>query len=532
MKKFKLLSLMLIMVLSLTLLPVSALAVTEPDIGARAAIVVDADTGEVYYEKNSTQTIQPASTTKIMTALLTVEAIERGEVGLNESVTASSNSQYNLETDSTNANPRIQPGESMAVQDLLYCTMLVSANEACNILAERVSGTVSGFVDAMNARAAELNMTGTHFANANGLEDSDHYSTAADFALLAREAMNHSLFQQIAATQRYTVPETNVTSARSLENTNMLLISDSEFYYAPAYGIKTGFFTNAGYCLVSAATKDDINVICVVMGGQQMNDQFRDSITLYNWLFDNFELRQVLSSAETIVTVPVRLGTSDTTGVRAEDAVSVVLPKDYDISRVGYQYVLYHEQNGEKLEAPINAGQVLGEITVVELDESGNAARTFGSSLLVAASTVEMSRLDYIKTQVNELIHTEIVRKIITILIILLAAYLLLIAFYYIQRVRHLSSMRKAKKERAKRRVQEEAEWLNFPEEKDSDPGIDFFTMDSKPAELESPAKNPAPKPAPKPAPAPVEKKTETPSSRISIPDYADDDFFDSFFKD
>ena len=92
--------------------------------------------------------------------------------------------------------------------------------------------------------------------------------------------------------------------------------------------------------------------------------------------------------------------------------------------------------------------------------------------------------------------------------------------------------MRKAKKERAKRRVQEEAEWLNFPEAKDSDPGIDFFTMDSKPAELESPAKNPAPKPAPKPAPAPVEKKTETPSSRISIPDYADDDFFDSFFKD
>ena len=528
MKKFKLLTLALILLLTVSLLPVSALAVAEPEINAQAAIVVDADSGEVYFEKNADQRIQPASTTKIMTALLVIEAVERGDIGLGDAVVATENCLYNIDAESTNANPQIQPGESMSVQDLLYCTMLVSANEACNILGEYVSGTVTGFVEAMNARAEELGCTGTHFANANGLEDSDHYSTAADFALIAREAMSHSLLEQICGTQSYTVSETNVAPARMLTNTNMLLNGESEYYYSPAYGIKTGFFTNAGYCLVSAAEKENINVICVVMGGVQMDDQFRETITLFNWMFDNFEYRQILSSAETIVTVPVYMGTSDTTGVRAEDAVSVILPRDYDIAKVGYQYVLYHEQKGERLEAPINAGEVLGEISVVELDGSGNAVRTFGTSKLVAASTVEMSRMDYIRSQLTDLFQTGPVRKIITVLIILLAAYLLLVAFYFIQRIRHLRSMRKARKERNERRAAEEAQWLTFPDESENDePAVDFF------AEPEiAPAKLAEPK-APTPEPEPETKPEEPAELARRMPRYevVDDDFFDSFFQ-
>ena len=519
MKKFKLLSLLLIVMLFASLLPVSALAVTEPDISAAAAIVVDKESGEVYYEKNADQRIQPASTTKLMTALLVIEAVERGEISMGDAVVASDNSGYNLDDDSTNANPRIQPGESMTVQDLLYCTMLVSANEACNILGEYVSGTVLGFVDDMNARAEELGCTGTHFANTNGLEDSDHYSTAADFAIIAREAMSHSLLEQICGTQSYTVPETNRAPERTLTNTNMLLNSDSAYYYAPAYGIKTGFFTNAGYCLVSAAEKENIDVICVVMGGVEMDDQFRESIELFNWMFDNYEYRQILSSAETIVTVPVYMGTSETTGVRAEDAVSVILPRDYDISKVGYQYVLYHEQKGERLEAPISAGEILGEITVVELDENKNTVRTFGTSKLVAASSVEMSRVDYIRSQVRELFQTGPVRKIITILIILLAAYLLLVVFYSIQRVRHLHSLRLAKKDRAERRAAAEAQWLTFPdEEENSEPAVEFFAGPD-PAELEQPKA------------ADTELNAEEPARRAPRFEVADDDFFDSFFQ-
>ena len=532
MKKFKLLSLLLIVLLFAALLPVSATAVTEPDINAKAAIIVDADSGEVYFEKNADQRIQPASTTKLMTALLVIEDVERGSISLGDAVVASENCSYNLDDDSTNANPRIQPGESMSVQDLLYCTMLVSANEACNILAEYVSGTVSDFVDKMNARAEELGCTGTHFANANGLEDSDHYSTAADFAIIAREAMSHTMLQQICSTLNYTVPETNVTAERTLTNTNMLLNSDSEYYYPPAYGIKTGFFTNAGYCLVSAAEKDNMNVICVVMGGVEADDQFRESVTLFNWLFDNYEYRQILSSAETIVTVPVYMGTSETTGVRAEDPVSVILPRDYDIAMVGYQYVLYHEQKGERLEAPINAGEALGEISVVELDSDGNAVRTFGSSKLVATSTVEMSRVDYIRSQLTELFQTGPVRKIITILIILLAAYLLLVVFYFIQRIRHLRSMRLARKDRARRRAAEDAEWLTFPDEpENSEPAVDFFSEpESTPVKLEEP-KAPAPAPAPIPEPEPKRDEPAEPARHSSRYDFADDDFFDSFFQ-
>ena len=498
MKKFKLLPLILILLLSVSMLSAPAMALSQPDISATAAILMDAQSGEVYYEKNADMSIQPASTTKLVTALLVAEAAERGEISLSDTVTADEACLANLDEDSSDCSPRLEPGEILTVEELLYCVMLASANEASNLLAAYVSGSESAFVDAMNARVQEIGCTGTHFSNANGLEDSDHYSTARDFALIAQEAMRHSLVKDIADTLRHTVPETNIAPARDLTNTNSLLNPDSEFYYDAAYGIKTGYHESAGYCLVSAAAQDDIDVICVVMGGQSMNDQFYDTLTLYRWLYENYEYRPILSSTDTVVTVPVRMGDAESVGARSEDTISVILPNDYDLGKIGYQYVLYHEQSGDQLEAPINAGEVLGEITVVELDDSGNAVRTFGSSKLVAASTVEMSRMDYIRSQLAELVQTGPVRKIITILIILLAAYLLLVVFYYIQRIRHLRSLRQAKKERAERRAEEEAQWLTFPEEpENNEPAIDFFAEPAnEPLVLEEPAAATEEKPA------------------------------------
>ncbi len=507
MKKFKFLSLVLICLLAASLFPVSALAVDEPEVDAYAAVLMDADSGEVYFVKNADERIQPASTTKLVTAFLVVEAIERGDIGLNDAVTASESSLYNLEFDSSHANPQIQPGEVMSVQDLLYCAMLVSANEACNILAEYVSGSVSSFVEAMNRRAEELGCENTHFTNVNGLENSDHYSTAADLARIAREAMDHDLFEQICGTQSHTVPATNLAGERNLENTNLLLDENSDLYYSYADGIKTGYFSDAGYCLVSSAEKDDMHVIGVVMNSPSQNGQFRDSITLCDWMFENFELRQVLSSTETRITVPVQMGTSETVGVRAEDAVSVILPRDYDISRVSYQYVLYHEQTGETLTAPVNAGTILGEITAVETDDSGNVTRTFGSSYLVAASTVAMSRTDYIESEIDELFAAETVRRVITILIVLLAVYILLVVFYLVQRVRHMSDLRRARRDRADRMTEEEAEWLRFPEDEDRGPSVEYFAEDD-PAELEENADHPE-----------------------DVREDYDDDFFDSFFR-
>lgn len=532
MKNLKIMPLILVLLLSLSLLPVSAMALSEPEIGANAAIIVDANSGEIYYEKNADQQVQPASTTKIMTALLVIEAVEKGDISLSDVVTVSDSCLYNLEDDSTDASPRLESGEEISVENLLYCVMLPSANEACNALAEYLSGSVSAFVSLMNERASELGCTNTHFANANGLEESDHYSSAADLARIAKEALAHPTFVQICGTYSRDIPATNVADVRELENSNKLLEEGGSYYYSPAYGIKTGFFTNAGYCLVSAAEKDDKDVICVVMGAQELGDQFLDSITLYDWFFDNHEYRQILSTMDTVATVPVEMGTSDTVGVRAEEVVSVILPNDYDASNIGYRYTLTHEENGTKLEAPVNAGDTLGEITVVEMNGDGEVVRTFGTSRLVAASSVEMSRMEYIRTQIGNLFREPTVRKIIIILILLLAVYLLLVVVYYVQRVRHLASVRQAKRERAIRQTADEAQWLSMPDEPEPAPQIDFFSGEEEPVN-EKPAKEPRPDNV---VPVSLRRQQEPakkePVRRVPPADFADDDFFDSFFKD
>jgi D-alanyl-D-alanine carboxypeptidase (penicillin-binding protein 5/6) len=470
MKKFKILPLMLIFVLMTAILPVSALAVDDPSIGATAAVLMDATSGEVYYSKNPDKSVHPASTTKMMTALLVVEAIEAGQIQKEDVVTAYSDCQYNMDSESSNANPVIEPGETMTVEQLLYCAMLASANEACNILAEYVSGSISEFVSLMNQRAQELGCTNTNFTNTNGLEDSNHYTTAYDFALIAQEAVQHSLFLQVCGTLNYTVPATNMNDSRSLVNTNNLLNPESSYYYEYAYGIKTGYFSNAGYCLVSAASYDNMDVICVVMGGQETGDQFADTVTLYDWMFKNYSHQQILGSTETIYTVDVALGTTDSTGLRAENAIYDTLPNDSDIT-FDYQITLYHAIEGRDLEAPVNAGDVLGEVTVIDRD-----GKVYGTSYLVATNTVEMSRVEYLRTQVKDLFQTPTVRRIITLLIVLLAIYVLLIFFYSLQRARHLKSLRAAKRERALRQAHNEAQWLEIPEEQEHDPDIDYFS--------------------------------------------------------
>lgn len=463
MKKFKLLPLALILVLFSSLLSVSALAANEPEIGATAAIVVNASTGEVYYAKNADQRVQPASTTKMVTALLVAEAVERGDISLSDEVTAYSDCQYNMDELSSHADPAIEPGETLTVEDLLYCSMLVSANEACNILAEYVSGSISAFVNAMNARVQELGCAGTHFTNTNGIEAENHYTTASDFAIIAREALKSALFSQVCGAQSYTVPATNYQDKRELKNSNFLLLPESDYYYEYAYGVKTGFFTNAGYCLVSAASKDEIDVICALFGSAERESSFSETLDLYGWMFSNYENRRILDTAKVVTTVDVALGTSDSTGVRAQSAITAILPTDYDAGNVKYQVTFYHEQEGRTLEAPVNAGDVLGEVTAVELDQDGNVTRNFGSTMLVAANTVEMSRLEYLRTQIDELFATPVVRRIITVLIILLVIYLLLVVFYYVQRMRHLRSLREAKRERARRVAEYESQWLDIP---------------------------------------------------------------------
>ena len=483
MKKFKHLSILLMFCLLAALLPGGASALSDPEIQADYAVLMDAATGEVYFDKNAQSQTAPASTTKLVTALLVVEAIERGDISLYDVVSAYEDCQYNLESDSTNAQPIISVGEEMTVENLLYCAMLVSANEACNILAEYVSGSIDAFVAEMNQRAMELGCTNTHFANANGLEDANHYTTARDMAILAREALNHSLFREICGTLSRTVPSTNYNYARYLGNSNQLLDPDSPNYNEDAYGIKTGYFSNAGYCLVSAVDRNDMDLICVVFHSYYNDETYEyghytDTNAIYDWFYDNFSTQTLLSSTTELTQVSVDMGAENSVGVRAESSVTALLPNDVDLSTLEYQIILYSERDGQKVEAPVSAGDRLGEVTVV-LD--GTAC---GFSYLLANGTVEMSRLQYLRTAASATFKTPVVSRIARLLIILLALWLVLSIVYRVQRARHRMSVAKARRERAERQMRGDAGRLPPTERNRREPEFRFFDKkDERPAQ-------------------------------------------------
>ena len=230
-----------------------------PNTNASCAIVMELDGGRVLYGKNEKLAADPASLTKIMTVLLVAEAVERGDVSLDDKVPIGNDYMNGIPEDDEGP-LKLSPGESLSLRDLMYCAMLVSSNEACNVMAVHVSGSVDGFVTLMNKRAKELGCTDTRFVNTNGLFRPGHYSSASDLAIIAREALGHELILEICGTREYTVPATETHDARQLQNTNGLINPNSYygsgFVYSGAFGLKTGHTTQADYCLAGAAEKN------------------------------------------------------------------------------------------------------------------------------------------------------------------------------------------------------------------------------------------------------------------------------------
>ena len=461
MKIIRIISLIVLVCLVSVMMTPAALAIEEPKTTSPYIVLADADTGNIYYEKNMTSQTYPASLTKIMTVLLAIEAIERGDASLYDEVTASQAAVTGLDEDGSTAN--IQAGEIMTLEDFMYCALVESANEACNVIAEHIGGSISNFVDMMNARAQELGCTGTHFANTHGLPDTNHYTTAHDMFLIASVAMSYDLFALMCNTVTHTVPATNLSGARELSNTNGLINSNSKYYpgyyYEYARGVKTGHTSAAGYCLVSTAEKDDINLIAVVMGssgyanadGSNTYNNFVDSITLYNWVFSNFSQQEVLKSSELVAEVPVTMGAdTDSVTLRPSSVITVLLPNDESVDDFVREITIYSEQTGEELKAPIAAGAVLGEITITK------DGVTYGSADLVASTSVELSKMQYLKSQIGTALDLVWVRIIFWVLIVILAAYLLLVIRYQILHKRHQKAVRRAKLERERKREADE----------------------------------------------------------------------------
>lgn len=467
MKKFKLLSLLLIISLFACLLPAQALAVTDPAVTADSAIVMDTATGNVLFEKNSGRTVSVGAFATLMTALVVSDAVDQGTISLEDTVTASNTFQYNLAEGVSSAG--IQPGETMTVNDLLYCAALASAADACNILAEHVSGSTGSFVEAMNAKAQALGCTGTSFLNANGVEPAGQ-TTTRDLAIIARALTESTVICTPFSVVTYTVAGTNMTDTRTLTNSNALLDSESPFYYSYAYGFRNAALTDGGYAMVAAATYDDLDIVAVVLGCPDGDARFSDARTLLDWVFTNFSYRQILSSTENLTTIPVEMGDPSSVGVRGEDAIRIILPNDQDLGQVDYQISYLHERENVPLQAPLEAAQYLGDVTVYMDGVERGTAR------LVTASAVDISRLQYLRTQLQAMAENESVRQLITILLIILGVYLLLVIFYFFQRMMHLHSLRRARKDRAIAQAKQEIQWLDIPEELDEpDQSISYF---------------------------------------------------------
>lgn len=392
MKKYRFLSLLLLFAI---FLPCSstAMALEDPAPECTAALVVDTTYDKVLYEMNAHEKRYPASLTKIMTAMLVLEAVDRGELALNQMITAPEGIHNGLVSDGSTQN--IKSGEEMSLQDLLYCILLPSANEACNVAAYAVSGSIDDFIDLMNARAAELGMTGTHFANTHGLHDENHYTTAWDVYLVSLEAMKNETFREIVATEEYFVPPTNVSEQRHFYNTNALLsnLKYRGYVYQPAIGIKTGSTGEAGYCLASAAELDGRTLYCVVLGAELVKQpdesykrmNFSESSRLLEWGYDNFSYRTILETSDPLAQLEVTLSDTDHVLVRAEGSLSALLPKDLDLSEFEQTIELY----SDSVEAPVSEGQVLGQVKL-SLD-----GEDYGSLSLVALNDVERSDLLY-----------------------------------------------------------------------------------------------------------------------------------------
>ncbi len=252
-----------------------------PDIEAGSAILIDADTGAILYEKDAHKEGFPASTTKILTGLLVLE-----NCNLEDTVTFSREAAESVAYDEANLGTRA--GEQYSVKDALYGLLLHSANEIAYGLAEHVSGSVDEFVEIMNARAKEMGAINTHFANASGLHNENHYTTPYDMAMIARGCYNNTTFVDIDSTySTYTIAPTNKMKSYRYFRHRHEMLKNREFYYEYCKGGKTGFTSDAGYTLVTFAEKDGMRLICVCFEADE-DGRFVDTRTLFDWGFENF----------------------------------------------------------------------------------------------------------------------------------------------------------------------------------------------------------------------------------------------------
>ncbi len=362
-----------------TVLLVSAAPVAhavELDIPAPSAILMDAATGTILYEKNAHEKLAPASVTKVMTLLLVMEALDSGRIGWDDTVIASEaaagkgGSQVYLEV-----------GEQMSMDEMLKSVVVSSANDCATALAEHIAGSEAAFVEKMNARAAELGLQDTHFVNCTGLDDepnaAEHLTSAHDIAVMSRELLKHDAIRKYTTIWMDTVRDGKF----GLSNTNKLVR-----FYEGTTGLKTGYTSSAGHCLSASAKRDGIELIAVVLHCASSSDRFQAAKALLDYGFANYALISA-EAPEELAPVRVRLGKQSYLTPEPQSSAPILIEKG-EQARVTKTIELC-----EEVTAPVQAGQQLGTLTIAT-DE-----RILAEIPIIAPSAVEKVTLWELTTQ-------------------------------------------------------------------------------------------------------------------------------------
>ena len=454
MKKIALvLTFVLIMSAMVTLLQKPTFA-SSPNLGlvAEAAILMDAKTGQILFEKNAHVLFEPASTTKIMTCLLALE-----HLALDQVITIDPISPY-----TGGSRIFLIEGELITVEQLLMALMLNSANDASVALAIAIAGSVEEFAVMMNDRARELGARNPSYENPSGLHGPNHFATAYDLAVVSRFAMQNPDFRRIVRTVRYTIPETNKQEERNyLFNTNRMLhdfqsrisvrgIMTPPYYYGTT-GIKTGFTPQAGGTLVASAKRDGSEFISVVLGST-VDARFADSIILLDFGFENFFTHKAVCASVEIEDVEIRRGEFNRVSVKILEDRYITLPREASPALVTTEIVM-----DENIVAPIEIGQVLGRVNIFE----GNLLAGY----VQVVATVEIAEGMFLS---RFGIEDSTTRRVIIIAIVIGSIIGFLILAFIVLKIRYTLRKKKRKRERAmqiameryeREREQKEREW-------------------------------------------------------------------------
>ncbi len=389
-----------------------------PDLNCKGAILVELNSDSTVFELNADERLYPASLTKIMTCLL---ALEHGN--LSDVITVDGSLLEDMDEDASAVG--LQDGEILTLEELLYCVMVPSANDASIVVADHIGGSVEKFVDMMNQKAIELGCTGTHFVNPDGLHDDDHYTTPRDMAIITKAALESETFRTICGTSVHELPETNAHSKQMLYTTNYFLstILTPDYYWEKVSGVKTGFTTPAGRCLVSLVEEGEYRYLSVVMGcedeynegGFPIYGSFIESRRLLEYGLENFTFAAVLSHLSPIAQVPVSSGAVSSVVVAPEKDINALLPLSYDPAKIQVSYTL---DEGESLTAPLTADQIVGTATVTY------EGKVVGQTGVRTIAAVERNKIMAVPTKDDPAFL-----RLVPLVIIVIALILLLISW-------------------------------------------------------------------------------------------------------